>query len=478
MNSQSTTLSQFAAAAQEYSNFVSDGRPSQNATGSSASSGYTPADSLGANPGYNMNSTANMQRQGNMQRRGNGMNGSPVHAQPNMVAQNRVQGANSTPSRAGSVSTTSKQTPQMQNTPTSPAQPNGQKPNDLIFRNSTSAFPNGTPPISRAGSKSQVYTTSQGVVQTDPWATHYYPSPDEFDDADATSKDPAVLANPHSDTFPLIPDPPNLEEWRTKFFNVTDTLVLSEQEYLTYFPHVDNVYSHRSTQKYKRKAFVSHYWDCRLKGRPSGTPKSDDPNKKKRKRQARERDLCDVKIKITEYFSAEQAREMGLTQNELNESNALAGGTGALVTESDAFAGDDNAAFSVDMNAANQAPSDMNGFGDLSANADPNFGLLQLPRALPQGHPGADGKRWYTIQRVKGNPGGGAVRGTADPDDDEADQSLIDSSTRDHKHTLEDSDRIKKNSVQRWMMKEEKEKKRLSVCSPFPAPLTRHPIRI
>jgi hypothetical protein len=65
---------------------------------------------------------------------------------------------------------------------------------------------------------------------------------------------------------------------------------------------VDNVYSHRSTQRYKRKPFVSHYWDCRMKGRPPGTPKSDDPSKKKRKRNARERDLCDVKIRITEYF--------------------------------------------------------------------------------------------------------------------------------------------------------------------------------
>ncbi len=51
---------------------------------------------------------------------------------------------------------------------------------------------------------------------------------------------------------------------------------------------------------------MSHYWDCRLKGRPSGTPKSDDANKRKRKRYARERDLCDVKIKITEYFVASQ----------------------------------------------------------------------------------------------------------------------------------------------------------------------------
>lgn len=73
-----------------------------------------------------------------------------------------------------------------------------------------------------------------------------------------------------------------------------------------YFPHVDNVYSHRSTQKYKRKPFISHYWDCRMKGRPPGTPKTEDPNKKRRRRSARERDLCDVKIKITEYFPSNE----------------------------------------------------------------------------------------------------------------------------------------------------------------------------
>ncbi|KAI3586252.1 hypothetical protein IWW34DRAFT_607417 [Fusarium oxysporum f. sp. albedinis] len=78
--------------------------------------------------------------------------------------------------------------------------------------------------------------------------------------------------------------------------------ILNGLRFETYFPHVDNVYSHRSTQRYKRKPFISHYWDCRMKGRPPGTPKSDDPNKRKRKRNARQRDLCDVKIKITEHF--------------------------------------------------------------------------------------------------------------------------------------------------------------------------------
>lgn len=81
---------------------------------------------------------------------------------------------------------------------------------------------------------------------------------------------------------------------------VSDVLIHCPR-YATYFPWVDNVYSHRSTQTYQRKSCLTHYYDCRMKGRPSGTPKSDDPNKKKRKRTARPRDLCDVKIKITEY---------------------------------------------------------------------------------------------------------------------------------------------------------------------------------
>ncbi|KXJ91950.1 hypothetical protein Micbo1qcDRAFT_233301 [Microdochium bolleyi] len=100
----------------------------------------------------------------------------------------------------------------------------------------------------------------------------------------------------------IVLDPPDVDAWREKLFNVDETIVLTNDQFETYFPHIDNVYSHRSTQRYKRKPFISHYWDCRMKGRPPGTPKSEDPAKKKRKRNARERDLCDVKIKITEYF--------------------------------------------------------------------------------------------------------------------------------------------------------------------------------
>ncbi|KAH6678271.1 hypothetical protein B0J14DRAFT_582325 [Halenospora varia] len=213
----------------------------------------------------------------------------------------------------------------------------------------------------------------------------------------------------------IVVDPPNLDEWRQRLFNVDEMITLSEEEYETYFPHVDNVYSHRSTQKYKRKPFVSHYWDCRLKGRPPGTPKSDDPNKKKRKRTARERDLCDVKIKITEYFPGAMLRA-GFEPD------------GGSVT---------------DPNQGNNffAPGQPGGQPMQPQN---QFGMSLVNPVLPPNHPGADGRRYYTIQRVNGNGGNGKGDGVPGP----------------HKHPLSESDRVKKNSVQRWLLKQDKEAKK------------------
>lgn len=173
---------------------------------------------------------------------------------------------------------------------------------------------------------------------------------------------------------------------------------------------MDNIYSHRSTQRYKRKPFVSHYWDCRLKGRPPGTAKSDDPNKKKRKRQARERDLCDVKIKITEYFPGARA-----------------------------LMGTD---FPV------QIPASDNPFAPgraLSTTQGPNNGVPTVSE------PGNDGTRYYTIQRVNGNGANGKGDGTAGA----------------HKHTIEESDKVKKSSLRRHFLKEEKEIRKSMVSDQF-----------
>lgn len=187
-----------------------------------------------------------------------------------------------------------------------------------------------------------------------------------------------------------------------------------EQRFETYFPHIDNVYSHRSTQRYKRKPFVTHYWDCRMKGRPPGTPKSDDPNKKKRKRLSRARDLCDVKIKITEYFAgaAVSAAELG--------------------AETPAGATADNA-----TSSSSQPPPFPFSAAVREALAT---GITRTPL--------------WTIQRVSGSTG--AATGAGGPSATGSGNGGLAT----HQHDLAKSDEIKKNSVQRWLAARERDAKR------------------
>lgn len=76
------------------------------------------------------------------------------------------------------------------------------------------------------------------------------------------------------------------------------------------------------------------------------------------------------------------------------------------------------------------------------------FGVLAPGSSLPPDHPGANGDRYFTIQRVNGNGANGKNEGVGGG----------------HRHTLEDSDRVKKNSVQRHILKQEKERKKAAVC--------------
>ncbi|EEH08085.1 conserved hypothetical protein [Histoplasma capsulatum G186AR] len=259
---------------------------------------------------------------------------------------------------------------------------------------------------------------------------------------------PAInKGEPYFKNMKLISNPPDLKRWRERLFNVEDTIVLSEEEFQTYFPHIDNVYSHRSTQKYKRKLFVSHYWDCRLKGRPPGTPKSRDPNKKKRKRTARERDLCDVKIKITEYLPGALTTPPGLGPSLLSINSPSLTTTTAASSDmqpatSIGFPGSADQSNGARPHVAGHHPQSQS-----QSQLQYPFGVLAPSATLPEGHPGAAGARYYTIQRVNGNGGNGRTDGIGGP----------------HRHTLEESDRIKKNSVQRYLLKEEKERKRIMV---------------
>ncbi|KAH9870660.1 hypothetical protein IAQ61_006138 [Plenodomus lingam] len=235
----------------------------------------------------------------------------------------------------------------------------------------------------------------------------------------------------------LIPNPPDLDLWRERLFNVDDMITLTEEEFQTYFPHIDNVYSHRSTQRHKRKRFVSHYWDCRLKGRPPGTKKSTDPDKKKRKRVARERNLCDVKIKITEFFDQreyeEQLGHRPPVASELESTSPMTAGSmvGGNLGQTQAFYGQPH----------QMLPQHQVGSWDMPSNmGEPSMSMSHYAPGPPLS-PGPPPKKFYTFQRVNGNGGNGKGDGVAGP----------------HKHTLEESDRVKKNSVLRWQAKMEKD---------------------
>ncbi|KAL4782828.1 hypothetical protein BJX76DRAFT_275823 [Aspergillus varians] len=248
-------------------------------------------------------------------------------------------------------------------------------------------------------------------------------------------------------------DPPHLDSWRQRLFHIDDTIVMSEEEFRTYFPHIDNIYSHRSTQHYKRKPLVSHYWDCRLKGRPPGTPKSDDPNKKKRKRTARQRDLCDVKIKITEYFpgyaagAGTEAEQQQQQQLPLSFSPGGVGVNGVVETplsSTESLPGVNALLQFPSSSAATAAASGAGGGLVFGPRENRPFGILTPNPPLPEGHPGADGQRFFTVQRVNGNGANGKNDGVSGG----------------HRHTLEESDRVKKNSVQRFLLKEARDRKK------------------
>lgn len=255
--------------------------------------------------------------------------------------------------------------------------------------------------------------------------------------------DDATLAN-HGQFkgLKLIPNPPHLDEWRQRLFDVDETITLTEEQFQTYFPHIDNVYSHRSTQRHKRKSFVSHYWDCRLKGRPPGTKKSTDPDKKKRKRVARERDLCDVKIKITEFFDQKEYEEqMGHPLPVMDEDDPMVGSSNQPGT---AGATPDQSMF---FRSQQMMPQQSMSPWDMQPNlVQPSMSLFA---PAPPPLPGPPSKKFYTFQRVNGNGGNGKGDGVAGP----------------HKHTLEESDRVKKNIVIRTLAKSEKEVKKVQVSS-------------
>lgn len=81
------------------------------------------------------------------------------------------------------------------------------------------------------------------------------------------------------------------------------------------------------------------------------------------------------------------------------------------------------------------------------------FGMLMSNPALSENPStvAGNGQKLYTIQRVNGNGGNGKTDGVGGG----------------HRHTLEDSDRVKKNSVHRYLLKKSKDEKKVVVSLHF-----------
>lgn len=90
-----------------------------------------------------------------------------------------------------------------------------------------------------------------------------------------------------------------------------------------------------------------------------------------------------------------------------------------------------------------------------SVHTQNQFSMPMMSNISPS-HPGATGLRYFTIQRVNGNGGNGKGDGVAGP----------------HKHSLDESDRVKKNTVQRAMMKKDKDEKKTQVRPLYLLPLS------
>jgi hypothetical protein len=151
---------------------------------------------------------------------------------------------------------------------------------------------------------------------------------------------------------------------------------------------------------------------------------------------ARERDLCDVKIKITEYFDQDEYTE----QVGHRPPGAEAEATSSMAAHQQSASLDQNQQF---FGQTQMMQRDVNGW-DIPPNLA-QFTAGPGPAPPPRPPP----KKYYTFQRVNGNGGNGKGDGVAGP----------------HKHTLEESDRVKKNSVVRWLAKCEKDDRKKSQVS-------------
>jgi 2,5-diamino-6-(ribosylamino)-4(3H)-pyrimidinone 5'-phosphate reductase len=115
-----------------------------------------------------------------------------------------------------------------------------------------------------------------------------------------------------------LDNPPHLGRMRKELFEIQDTIELSEAEFKSYWPYVDNVWVKLRSNPSKDGTTVKDYFMCRLK-RPTTKPReSDNLDKRMRKKKTREGGTCQMAVRVTRIERAYTTYEIART-NENDE---------------------------------------------------------------------------------------------------------------------------------------------------------------
>src|SRR5437762_80562 len=119
--------------------------------------------------------------------------------------------------------------------------------------------------------------------------------------------DSTSSASPDGTPAPAVPVPTllklptDLSAWRIRLFAVSTSLQLSADEWTTYWPFIDNVYSALALRR-NTDGSESRHWNCRMRRRTNKPRAAIGASSKRRSRTIREGNTCNFALRITTKF--------------------------------------------------------------------------------------------------------------------------------------------------------------------------------
>ncbi|KAJ5731049.1 uncharacterized protein N7483_005557 [Penicillium malachiteum] len=134
-----------------------------------------------------------------------------------------------------------------------------------------------------------------------------YPRHDSAPNDNSRSKPTPTVGESASSLFE---NPPNLLQIRRLLFECKDPIEISQAEFETYWPFIDNVWVKQRSNASKEGHCTTDYYMCRLRRathRPSETRPPLPEGKRTRKKRSREGGICNFQIKVVRFEGAYSA---------------------------------------------------------------------------------------------------------------------------------------------------------------------------